>query len=151
MIDLFFYFQLTLISYGYLSLLIGNVQRNCSTVIQFIPSWDDTMFRHQFRMCGEDFYALEKVITDQDMTWSSGSPVTSELWPLITLRLLSGAMYLDMIWYGVTFSSIPSLFWQTNCEIDKAPDNIRFPMDSIEIMQMVGKVRESIDMVLQGF
>jgi hypothetical protein len=69
----------------------------------------------------------------------------------MAINYVEVAKYLDMIWYGVTFSSIPSLFWQTNCEIDKAPDNIRFPMDSIEIMQMVGKVRESIDMVLQGF
>jgi hypothetical protein len=64
-ISLFFYFQLTLLSYGYLSLLHkrngvkrkrkGLVQRNRSTVIQFIRSWDDTMFRRQFRMCREDF------------------------------------------------------------------------------------------------
>jgi hypothetical protein len=44
---------------------------------------------------------------------SSGSPITLELQLFITLRLLSGAMYLDMIWYGVSLSSIPSLFWQT--------------------------------------
>jgi hypothetical protein len=31
------------------------------------------------------------------------------------LMLLSGGMYLDMIWYGVSLSSIPSLFWQTIC------------------------------------
>jgi hypothetical protein len=49
----------------------------------------------------------------------------------------SGAMYLDMIRYGVSHSSIPSLFWQTIFEIDKPLDKIRFPIDSIGIMQMV--------------
>jgi hypothetical protein len=59
-ISLFFYFQLTLLSYGYLLLLQkrngvkskqkGNIQRNHSTAIQFIQSWNDTMLRCQFRM-----------------------------------------------------------------------------------------------------
>jgi hypothetical protein len=79
----------------------GNVQRNHSTVIQFIRSWDDTVFRHQFRMRREDFYELEKVIMDHkerqgyDMEhhykyafWSRGSPITLELWLFIMLRLL---------------------------------------------------------------
>jgi hypothetical protein len=83
-----------------------NVQRNHSTAIQFIQSWDDTMFRYQFRMCREEFYELEKVIMDHkerqgyDMechykyaSWSSGSPITLVLWLFIILRLLSGAMY----------------------------------------------------------
>jgi hypothetical protein len=95
------------------------------------------------------FHELEKVIMDHkesqgyDMecqykhaSWSSGSPITLELW-FITLRLLSGTIYLDMIWYGVSLSSIPLLFWQTICEIGEAADNIRFPVDSIGIMQMV--------------
>ncbi len=70
------------------------------------------MFRFQFRMCKEDFYELEKVIKDHkerqgyDMehhykyaSWSNVSPINLELWLFVMLRLLSGAMYLDMVWY----------------------------------------------------
>jgi hypothetical protein len=101
-------------------------------------------------MCKEDFYELEKVIKDHkerqgyDMehhykyaSWSNVSPINLELWLFVMLRLLSGAMYLDMVWYEVSLSSILSLFCQTICEIDEALDNTRFPMDSIGIMQMV--------------
>jgi len=159
-LNLLFYVELTLLSYEYLPLLrrrdglkrkrIGNVCRDRSSVIQFIRSWDDTMFKRQFRMCREDFYGLEKIIMDHKATQgydmgrhykqascSSGSPITLELRLFITMRLLSGASYLDMIWYGVSVASIPSILWSTICEIDEALDNIRFPTDDIGIMQLV--------------
>jgi len=41
---------------------------------------------------------------------SSGSPISLELRLYITLRILSGASYLDMIWYGVEIRSVPALF-----------------------------------------
>jgi hypothetical protein len=34
-------------------------------------------------------------------TRSSGSPIPLELWLYITLWILSGTSYLDMIWYAV--------------------------------------------------
>jgi hypothetical protein len=55
MLNLLFYVDLTLLSYEYLPLLrrrdglkrkrIGNVCQDCSSIIQFIRSWDDTMFK----------------------------------------------------------------------------------------------------------
>jgi hypothetical protein len=48
-------------------------------------------------------------------TQSSGSPITLsitlELQLFITLYLCSGAMYLDIIWYGVSLKSISEIFW----------------------------------------
>jgi hypothetical protein len=69
-------------------------------------------------------------------TRSSGSPVPLELRLYITLRILSGASYLDMIWYGVEVKSVPGIFWRTVCDIDDALDNINFPTDEAGIQQV---------------
>ena len=123
-LNLLRYVELTILSYEYLPLLhrrdkrdgskrkrIGNVHRDRSNTIQFIRSWDDTMFKCQFRLCREDFYELEQAIMNHKTTQgydmgrhytfacrSSGSPITLELRLFITMRLLSGASYLDMVW-----------------------------------------------------
>jgi hypothetical protein len=44
-------------------------------------------------------------------TQSSGSSITVELRLYITLRFLSGASYLNMIWYAVDVRSVPGIFW----------------------------------------
>ncbi len=127
----------------------ANEERDRSSVIQFIRGWDDVMFKRQFRLCREDFYQLEQAVLDHKLrqgynlerhykyaSWSSGSPITLELRLFITLRLLSGASYLDMIWYGVSIRSIPALFWETICDVDEAVDNVNFPMETLGIMQV---------------
>jgi hypothetical protein len=44
--------------------------------------------------------------------------VTLELRLFITLRILSGASYLAMIWYAGDVKAVPSIFWSTICGID---------------------------------
>jgi len=109
------------------------------------------MFQWQFRLSKEDFYAVHQVIMnfktsycgyDEEKhfkfaTLSSGSPVTLELRLFITMRILSGASYLDMIWYTVDVNTVPSIFWATICDIDEALDNINFPTDADGIAQLV--------------
>ncbi len=154
-----FYLQLLLLLFNYLPTMRkrkgvkrtrqANEQRDRSSVIQFIRGWDDVMFKRQFRLCREDFYQLEQAVLDHKLcqgynlerhykyaSWSSRSPITLELRLFITLRLLSGASYLDMIWYGVSLRSIPALFWATICDIDEAVDNVNFPMETLGIMQV---------------
>jgi hypothetical protein len=70
-------------------------------------------------------------------TLSSGSPVTLELRLFITLRILSGASYLDMIWCAVDVNTVPSIFWATICDIDEALDNINVPSDADGMAQLV--------------
>ncbi len=88
-----------------------NSHRYCKSVIEFIHSWSDSMFQRQFRLSRDDFYAVHEAIINHKAsqygyeekklfkfaTLSSGSPVTLELRLFITLRILSGASYLDMI------------------------------------------------------
>jgi hypothetical protein len=59
---------------------------------------------------------------------SSGSPISLELQLYITLRFLSGALFLDTVWYGVAINTIHSLFWKTICQIDRLLDNIKLPL-----------------------
>jgi len=108
------------------------------------------MFKQKIRISRSDFLLLESAILDhmarngynlerQTMyaTQSSGSPISLELRLYVTLQILSGASYLDMIWYCVEIRSVPALFWKTVCDIDDALDNINFPMDETELMQLV--------------
>jgi len=130
-----FYLQMLLLVLNYLPALKkrkgtrrkheANVHHERTAVIQFVHSWDDDMFIHQFRLSREDFYELEGAILSNKLRQgydleqhykyaclSSGSPISIELRLFITLQLLSGASYLDMIWYGVSLCSIPSIFWE---------------------------------------
>jgi hypothetical protein len=76
----------------------ANVHRERTTVIQFILSWDDDMFKRHFRLSCEDFYELEGAILSNKLRQgyaleqhykyaclSSGSPISIELRLFITL------------------------------------------------------------------
>jgi hypothetical protein len=108
------------------------------------------MFRRQFRVTRDDFSLLETTILENMgrngynvsrhvayATRSSGSLITVELQLYIMLWILSGASYLDMIWYAVDVRSVPGIFWRTVCNIDESIDNINFPTDEVGLMQLV--------------
>jgi hypothetical protein len=108
------------------------------------------MFKRKFHMTRPDFFLLEATIMENMerngynhekhnsfATRSSGSSISLELRLYITLRILSGASYLDMIWYGVEVRSVPGIFWRTICDIDEALDNINFPTDEVGVRQIV--------------
>jgi len=133
-IDNIFYLQMLLLIFTYLPALRkrkgvkrkqqAKVQCDSASVIQFVHSWDDVTSKRQFWLTHEDFYQLEKAILDNKFrqgydlerhykyaSRSSGSPIKLELRLFITLRLLGGASYLDIIWYGVSLHSIPALLF----------------------------------------
>ena len=111
-----------------------NVKRDRRRVEDFIDSWSDTMFKRQFRLTREDFSGILNAIDNkypisdlsrQKAINSSGSEVSNKLRLYITLRILSGASYLDMIWYGVNVDTVPSLFLDMLEKIDQVIDNIK--------------------------
>jgi hypothetical protein len=63
--------------------------------------------------------------------------VTLELRLFITLRILSGASYLDVIWYVINVNTVPSILWSTICDISDALDNINFLSDADGTAQLV--------------
>ncbi len=85
----------------------GNQHANRASAIEFVRSWDEEMFERQFRLCREDFNNILTQIApliernEQMAIRSSGSNINPELRLLITLRVLAGARYLDMIHYRV--------------------------------------------------
>ena len=85
----------------------GNVHRDRSIIIRWCNESDDIIFSRQFKLYREDFYyfiikissSLE--VVDQQAINSSGSSVSVQLMLMITLRILAGASYLDMIYYHI--------------------------------------------------
>ena len=81
------------------------------------------MFKRQFCLTCSNFFLLEATILENMerkgydhekcvtyATQSSGSPIKLKLRLYITLRILSGASYLDIIWYGVDVRSVSGIF-----------------------------------------
>lgn len=118
------------------------IPRNRKESWEFILSWSETDFYRQFRILKEEFLILverckniypgkssrgiENYRQAQKMgqvsTPNSG-PITMEIKVAITLRMLAGAAYLDMIWYGVQLDSVHPIFVFTIELIDKALPN----------------------------
>jgi hypothetical protein len=86
---------------------IGNCRGERLQALQYVRSWDDDMFRRQFRLCRLDFGHLLRLIApliqrdEAKARNSSGSSIPPEMRLMITLRILAGAKYLDMIWHRV--------------------------------------------------
>jgi DDE superfamily endonuclease len=128
----------------------SNKIRDRQSVDAFIHTWSDEMFKRQFRLTREDFWhlynslLLYKTANGYDIekheyyaNLSSGSPITLELRLYITLRMLSGASYLDFIWYQVDVNSVHSIFWNTICLINEAIDIINLPMDDNALQNII--------------
>lgn len=117
-----------------------NVLRDRSHIIEWSKSIDDEMFRRQFRLCRLDFfYVLIKIEVDlkknnQQAINSSGSPISPYLMLLITLRVLAGASYLDMIHYHIHVDSVATIVWNTVCSIHKRIDNINVAQNEAECL-----------------
>jgi hypothetical protein len=130
---------------------LSNQIRSRECVISFIHLWDDVMFKRQFRLTRTSFWHLHNMLLlykweNHDYyiqkhykyaIRSSGSPVTLELQLYITIRLLSGASYLECIWYRVQSNSVYYIFWKTICLIDLALKNLTLPTDNGGVARMV--------------
>ena len=94
---------------------IGDSRSDRREALQYVRSWDDDMFRRQFRLCRDDFgFVLHKIAplivrNEVRAIASSGSSICPELRLMITLRILAGAKYLDMIWYRVHVDHVHEL------------------------------------------
>jgi hypothetical protein len=137
------------------SLRIGNVHRDRAQILRWAAELDEKMFNRQFRLCRTDFfYVLVKISDDlskntKNAICSSGSPITPELMLLITLRILAGASYLDMIHYRVHVDSVASIVWRTVQSIHKRIDNIKLAKNDEECMKLA-KVWAAIQLARWG-
>ena len=91
------------------------------------------MFRRQFRLCQLDFGHLLRLIApliqrDEAKARNNfGSSIPPEMRLMITLRILAGAKYLDMIWYRVDVDHVSDLVHDTCKAINSKINNIKTP------------------------
>ena len=119
-------------------LRIGNSRNDRLHALQYVRSWDDNMFRRQFRLCREDFGSVLRLISpliqrnEKKAVASSGSSVSPELRLMITLRILAGAKYLDMIWYRVDVDHVNEIVLDCVHAINSTLNNINTPATETE-------------------
>ena len=112
---------------------IGNCRNDRRQALQYVRSWDDDMFRPQFRICREDFgnllHKIAHLIQRNKLKSiaSSDSSINPELRLMITLRILAGAKYLDMIWYRVNVDHVSEIVIDCARAINAALNNIQIP------------------------
>lgn len=117
---------------------IGNCRNSRPEALQNVRSWDDDMFRRQFRLCREDFgdllLKIAPLIERNEVMArrSSGSSICPELRLMITLRILAGAKYLDMIWYRVSVDHVHENVEDCLLAINSVVDNIKIPVTNLE-------------------
>lgn len=132
-----------------------NVKRDRIGMLRWARELDDKMFRRQFRLVREDFfYVLLKISGDlqkneKQALNSSGSSITPELKLMITLRILAGASYLDMIHYRVHVDSVASIVWETVQAIHSKIDNIKLASTTEECL-CIAKVWAAIQFIRWG-
>ena len=117
---------------------IGNSRNDRQHALQYVRSWDDDMFRRQFRICREDFgILLHKIVplisrNEAKAIASSGSSINPELRLMITLRILAGAKYLDMIWYRVNVDHVSEIVIDCARAINSTVKNIQIPLNETD-------------------
>ena len=131
---------------------------------EFIGSWPDEFFKRQYRISRDVFSdlcvrmkriypgphadGLENYRIGQIRSAAAsanGEPITMELRLAITLRLLAGASYLDLVWYQVGTTTIHPLFESTLRMLDKALPNeelFNLPTDEEGWEQIAGEWRD---------
>ena len=127
---------------------IGNCRNSRPEALQYVRTWDDDMFRRQFRICREDFGDLLLKIdplirrNEAKARNSSGSAICPEMRLMITLRILAGAKYLDMIWYRVSVDHFQICVQDCLLAINSVLDNIKVPQTDAEWKAESEKFRE---------
>ena len=106
------------------------VTRDRESPWTFVCSWDDTLFARQMRLPRPVFFALLErlklatpnyhlsLLRGKASTPGSG-PITLELKLCVTLRILGGGAFVDMIWYGIQLPSVNPIFVATLRKINE--------------------------------
>jgi hypothetical protein len=120
----------------------GNVHRNRQQIVDWSNDLDDTMLNRQFRICRKDFssvlHKIESGLQKDEIKAkkSSGSPVSPHIMLMITLRILAGAAYLDMIHYQIHADSVNDMVWDTVCKLHEKINNIKQPESEDECKKL---------------
>jgi hypothetical protein len=124
----------------------GNKFIDNNNAWEFVLSWDEAMFFRQFRLSKNNFNDLcfklknnykgryedgwknYQLSITREKASCQGSFISLEIKLCITLRLMAGASYLDMVWYGVSVNNVFKIFFSTLKIIKKVEhSNISWP------------------------
>lgn len=115
----------------------ANQHRDREYAVKQIAQWPDVLFERMFRICREDFMNLRQSLIERGFrprneamgVLSSGSCISLETRMFITLRLLAGAAYLDLVWYNVALNHVHNVMFEVLECMDTCAllDNIKFP------------------------
>ena len=122
-----------------------NAHRDRPGALEFIRSWDDTMFQRQMRVERGDFGDILEAIApliekNEEMARrSSGSAISPEILLAMTLRLLAGANYLDLIWYQVSVDHVWEYVTPVLVAIHNTINNVTLPSTEAELDTAMGE------------
>ena len=114
----------------------GNQRRDRDRVERTVDGWTESMFRRQFRMTRSSFAKLRDLIdqkfppgdlSERMARLSSGSRVNTTIRLYVTLRVLAGASYLDMVWYEVSVDSVMLIVMDMCRKITQTLQNVAVP------------------------
>ena len=95
---------------------VGNSRNSRPEALQYVRSWDDDMFKRQFRLCREDFgMVLAKIVP-----WIQRN------------EAMARRSYLGMIWYRVSVDHVHEKVLDCLTAINSVIDNIRVPSSDPE-------------------
>ena len=120
----------------------ANKCRNRTAALTKVLSWDDEMFHRQMRLCKTDFYDIlakvePKIIKNREMARRSSKEAIQPFIKLvITLRVLAGAKYLDMVHFEVAVDHVMELVYETCEAIVSEVKNIYLPETEEGIQQL---------------
>lgn len=130
----------------------GNLHRDRDYAVKQIAMWPDALFERMFRICREDFVDLRQSLIDAGFRprnesmaeLSSGSSISLETRIFITLRIVAGAAYLDLVWYNVALNHTHEVMFEVLECMNKCSllDNIKFPQTEAEVANCLAGWRE---------
>jgi hypothetical protein len=136
----------------------GNERRDRLGPLSVVNSWSDAFFYRQYRVTRAEFVAMRLSIAEHVRprnvamaNMSSGGIVPLDTKILVTLRILAGAKYLDMVWYGISVNHVPTYVMEIVDAMNKCSylDNIKLPSTPEEVQRVMGEW-ESISMRKNG-
>ena len=119
-----------------------NERRDRAGPLAKVATWSDGFFYRQYRITREQFHDLRASLAlivrarDPHMAYvSAGSLVPLDTKILVTLRILAGGRYLDMVWYGVCVNHVPTYVMEIVEAMNACGylDNIKMPSTPQEV------------------
>ena len=123
----------------------ANTVRDRLAPLNEVATWSDEFFRRQYRITRAEFALLREALLPHLRPRSvamgnvgSGGIIPVDTKILITLRMMAGAMYLDMVWYRVAVNHVNEYMMEIVEAMNSCAylDNINLPKTEAEVRRV---------------